>query len=76
MSLAGKHVAVTGARKGEEISQLIVNMEGIPYVRPTQGTVFLDESQVAPDIHRLLNEGTAWLILTTGIGAQTLLDMA
>lgn len=75
-SLQGKHIAVTGARKGDEISKLIENLGGIPYIRPTQGTVILDESQVGPDIERLLEEGTDWLILTTGIGTQTLLDMA
>lgn len=75
-SLNGKHIAVTGARKGEEISKLIENLGGTPYIRPTQGTIILDESQVGPDIERLLTEGTDWLILTTGIGSQTLLDMA
>jgi len=75
-SLQGKHIAVTGARKGDEISKLIENLGGTPYIRPTQGTIILDESQVGPDIERLLREGTDWLILTTGIGSQTLLDMA
>jgi len=75
-SLQGKHIAVTGARKGDEISKLIENLGGTPYIRPTQGTIILDESQVGPDIERLLKEGTDWLILTTGIGSQTLLDMA
>lgn len=74
--MQGKHIAITGARKAEEISQLIKNLGGIPYVRPTQGTVFLDESQVAPDLDRLLTDGADWLILTTGIGAQALLDVA
>lgn len=74
--LQGKHVAITGARKGEEISKLIENLGGIPYVRPTQGMVFLDETQVSPDLDRLLTEGADWLILTTGIGTQTMLDVA
>lgn len=76
MGLKGKHVAVTGARKGAEISKLIENRGGIPYIRPTQGTVILDDQQVAPDIERLLAEGVDWLILTTGIGSQTLYEMA
>lgn len=74
--LQDKHIAVTGARKGEEISQLIANMGGIAHIRPTQGTVLLDEQQVAPDLKRLLTEGADWLILTTGIGSQTLLERA
>lgn len=76
MGLKGKHIAVTGARKGEEISKLIENLGGIPHIRPTQGTVILDDQQVEPDIDRLLTEGVDWLILTTGIGSQTLTDMA
>lgn len=76
MSMNGKRIAVTGPRKGEEISTLIKNMGGIPYVRPTQGTIILDEKQVEPDLQRLINEGTDWLILTTGIGSQTLLEMS
>lgn len=74
--LQGKRVAITGGRKGEEISKLIENFGGVPFVRPTQGTVYLDESQVGPDIERLLAEGADWMILTTGVGSQAMLDVA
>src|SRR5690606_19844725 len=42
----------------------------------TQGTRFLEEEQVAPDLERLLQEGTDWRILTTGIGRQAVGELA
>lgn len=74
--LQGKHVAVTGARKGSEISTLIEKQGGIPYIRPTQGTIFMNESQIEGELDKLFKAQADWLILTTGIGTKTLLDGA
>lgn len=74
--LRGKHIAVTGARKGKEISKLIENYGGIPYIRPTQGTVFLDESRMELELDKLMNTQIDWFVLTTGIGTKALLDGA
>lgn len=48
--LLGKHVAIGGSRKTEEISTIIEKQGGIPVIRPLQGTVYLAEKQVEPDL--------------------------
>lgn len=75
--LLGKRVAIGGSRKTEEISTIIEKQGGIPVIRPLQGTVYLAEKQVEPDL-RTFVEGkkTDWVIFTTGIGLETLVDMA
>ncbi|MBV7509805.1 uroporphyrinogen-III synthase, partial [Bacillus sp. sid0103] len=44
--------------------------------RSLQGTVFLAEEEVGQDLKKIIQKGTDWAIFTTGIGTQTLLDIA
>lgn len=74
--LQGKRIVIAGTRKIEEISTLIEKQGGVAIGRPLQGTVFLADKQVEPDLHALVEKGSDWLILTTGIGTQTLLDVS
>ncbi|MDP5275587.1 uroporphyrinogen-III synthase [Chengkuizengella axinellae] len=74
--LEGKRIAIAGGRKAEEISKLIKNFGGIPFIRPTQGTVFLEDSKVIASLNRLLHEKLDWIILTTGIGTSKLHTLA
>jgi uroporphyrinogen-III synthase len=74
--LTGKRVAIGSSRKTEEISKLIEKQGGVPIVRSLQGTVFLAEREVGPVLEKLVKEGTDWAIFTTGIGTETLLDIA
>ncbi|WP_261129585.1 uroporphyrinogen-III synthase [Bacillus sp. Marseille-Q3570] len=74
--LEGKHIVLTGSRKTEEMSTLVEKQGGIPIVRPAQGTVFLDEKEVAPEIIRIVDEGVDWIVFTTGIGTETLFKSA
>ncbi|HWL24979.1 MAG TPA: uroporphyrinogen-III synthase [Ureibacillus sp.] len=74
--LAGKRIAIGGSRKVEEISTLIEKQGGISVVRPLQGTVFLAEKEVEPDLQKFVMEGADWVIFTTGIGTETLLNLA
>ena len=55
---------------------LIKKQGGVPIVRSLQGTVFLAETNVGLDLKKLIQKGTDWAIFTTGIGAQTLLEIA
>lgn len=73
--LAGKRIAIGGSRKTEEISTLIEKQGGIPFLRPLQGTVFLAEKEVEPDLQTFVREGADWVIFTTGIGTETLLNL-
>lgn len=74
--LVGKNIVIGGSRKIVEISTLIEKQGGTPLSRPLQGTVFLAENEVEPSLLSLVHEGTDWLIFTTGIGIQTLLDLS
>ncbi|KIL44340.1 uroporphyrinogen-III synthase [Jeotgalibacillus soli] len=73
--LERKTIAIAGSRKTDEISTLIEKQGGIPIVRPLQGTVFLAEEQVEPDLRKFVETGADWVVLTTGIGTNTLLDL-
>ncbi|MBD8067396.1 uroporphyrinogen-III synthase [Bacillus sp. PS06] len=74
--LEGKRVALVGPRKAEEISTIVSNLGGIPIVRPAQGTVFLDDTNVDDQIKRLVNREFDWMILTTGVGTDRLYQTA
>ncbi|WP_421617632.1 uroporphyrinogen-III synthase [Brevibacillus sp. TJ4] len=75
-ALRGKRIAIGGSRKTEEISALIEKQGGIPLVRSLQGTVFLAAEQVEPKLRTFIEEGADWIMFTTGIGTETLVDMA
>lgn len=74
--LDGKRIAIGASRKTDEMSTLIEKQGGIPVVRSLQGTVFLADQQVEPDLQKFVQEGADWVIFTTGIGTETLLNLA
>lgn len=74
--LTGKRIVIAGTRKTDEITALIEKQGGSAVVRPLQGTVFLAEKEVEPDLRKFVHEGADWVILTTGIGTDTLIDLA
>lgn len=74
--LEGKTIVIAGSRKTEEMSTLVEKQGGTAIVRPLQGTVFLAEEQVEPDVRNLVEKGSDWFIFTTGIGTETLLNVA
>lgn len=74
--LQGKRIALGGSRKIEEISTLIEKQGGVPIVRSLQGITFLAEKEVESDLLKFVNEGANWIIFTTGIGLETLVNLA
>ncbi|WCK56618.1 uroporphyrinogen-III synthase [Aneurinibacillus sp. Ricciae_BoGa-3] len=74
--LTGKRIVIAGTRKTDEISTLIEKQGGTPILRPLQGTVFLAEQEIEPDLRGFVENGADWVIFTTGTGFETLLDMA
>jgi uroporphyrinogen-III synthase len=74
--LAGKRIVIGAARKTEEMSSLIEKQGGIPIIRSLQGTIFLAEKKIKLQLVKLMDEGIDWGIFTTGIGIETLLDIA
>ncbi|WP_040208891.1 uroporphyrinogen-III synthase [Neobacillus jeddahensis] len=74
--LAGRRIVIGGSRKLDEISTLIEKQGGIPLVRSLQGTIFLEEQEVEPDLLEFIQTGADWVIFTTGIGIETLVKMS
>ncbi|QNK58246.1 uroporphyrinogen-III synthase [Paenibacillus sp. PAMC21692] len=74
--MAGVTVAVTGPRKAEEIGRMIAKFGGETVVRPAQGTVFLDDSIIEEQLRELIRHPADWLLLTTGVGTEALLQTA
>jgi uroporphyrinogen-III synthase len=75
-SLEGKRIALTGPRRADDLSKLVLKLGGIPLLRPAQGTVFLEDAHVELEIRQLVQEGTDWFIMTTGMGIENLIRIA
>lgn len=74
--LEGKRIVIAGSRKTEEMSLIIEKQGGLPLVRPLQGTVFLAEEEVGAEIKELISQPADWMIFTTGIGTEALVNAA
>lgn len=74
--LEGKRVVIGGSRNTEEISKLIEKQGGTPLIRSLQGTVFLAEKEVEPELKKFINEGADWIVFTTGIGTEALINLS
>ncbi|MGX9135378.1 uroporphyrinogen-III synthase [Rummeliibacillus sp. JY-2-4R] len=74
--LAGKQVALLAARKIEEQSTIVKNLGGTPVSRPSQGTVFLNDENVKEQVLNIIEGNFDWMILTTGVGTETLIKIA
>lgn len=74
--LVGKHVVLGATRKTDEMTTLITKQGGTASVRSLQGTVFKAGSEIETDIRNFVKKGADWVIITTGIGLETLLEQA
>ncbi|WP_332634027.1 uroporphyrinogen-III synthase [Halalkalibacter flavus] len=74
--LNGKKIVLAASRKTEEMSTLIEKQNGAPLVRSLQGTVFKADDQVKEDLQKIVKKQFDWIIFTTGIGTNALLELA
>lgn len=74
--LDGMTIAICGTRKTEEMRTLVEKQGGQAVIRPLQGTVFLAKEELKPGIETFVEQGADWVILTSGIGANTLIESA
>ncbi|MFB4164050.1 uroporphyrinogen-III synthase [Alteribacillus sp. JSM 102045] len=74
--LVGKTVAIAASRKTEEMSALVEKQGGKAVVRPLQGTTFLADNEIENEFLKVLDDKPDWLIFTTGIGTETLLNLS
>ncbi|KHF39095.1 uroporphyrinogen-III synthase [Halalkalibacter okhensis] len=74
--LNGRKIVLAASRKTDEMSTLIEKQNGKPLIRSLQGTVFKADKQVKEDLQQIVQEHFDWIIFTTGIGTNTLLELA
>jgi uroporphyrinogen-III synthase len=74
--LEGKVIAVTGPRKADDMSRMVGKFGGEAVLRPAQGTVFLEDTDVEEQLRALISHPADWIILTTGVGTEALLQTA
>lgn len=74
--LSGKTIVIAGARKSDELSAIIGKQGGIPLVRPLQGTIVLADRELDAELRRFVDDGADWLVLTTGMGLDALVERA
>ncbi|NPC93451.1 uroporphyrinogen-III synthase [Bacillus sp. WMMC1349] len=74
--LNGKRIVIGASRKLEDMCTLIKKQGGTPIVRSLQGTVFLAEKQVGPDLQAFVEKGADWVVFTTGVGTEALVSLA
>lgn len=73
--LMGKRVVLAASRKIDEMVTLVEKQGGEAVVRSLQGTVMTAEKEVEPQLRQLIEEGAEWIVFTTGIGGETLLNI-
>ncbi|RSL33368.1 hypothetical protein D7Z54_10370 [Salibacterium salarium] len=74
--LTGKRVMIAASRKTEEMETLIKKQGGEAVIRPLQGTTFLAEEQIKPDLQNIMEKKPDWFLFTTGMGLNSLIEIA
>ncbi|GAB3064608.1 uroporphyrinogen-III synthase [Virgibacillus ainsalahensis] len=74
--LEGKRIGVAATRSADVITKLIENNDGISNVFSIQGEQILNKKTSEEDVFNLLSNSFDLILLTTGIGAQTLEEAA
>lgn len=71
-----KRIVIAGSRKTDEMSLIIEKKGGIPLIRSLQGLTMFEEDLLEEPLRRLAEQGADWIILTTGIGSDSLVGAA
>nr|WP_106780738.1 uroporphyrinogen-III synthase [Lysinibacillus timonensis] len=71
-----KCIALLGTRKIDEQVNITEQLGGTAVHRPSQGTVFFDSSMIGSKIQEIVNGHFDWMIFTTGIGIEKLIEVA
>ncbi|MDQ8737314.1 uroporphyrinogen-III synthase [Paenibacillus sp. LHD-38] len=74
--LQGKRVVIAGSRKTDEMGLIIEKQGGVPIIRSLQGLTMFEEEQLEEPLRRFAEQGSDWVILTTGMGSESLVTAA
>ncbi|WP_054027783.1 uroporphyrinogen-III synthase [Bacillus sp. FJAT-28004] len=75
-ALQGKRIVIAGSRKTDEMGMVIEKQGGIPIVRSLQGLTMFDEELLEEPLRNFAKQGADWVILTTGMGSEQLINTA
>jgi uroporphyrinogen-III synthase len=75
-ALKNKRIVIAGSRKTDEMSLIVEKQGGIPVIRSLQGLTMFDEQLLEEPLRKFAASGADWVILTTGMGADSLLAAA
>ncbi|WP_419872701.1 uroporphyrinogen-III synthase [Candidatus Pristimantibacillus sp. PTI5] len=70
--LQGKRVVIAGSRKTDEMGLIIEKQGGVPIIRSLQGLTMFEEEQLEKPLRSFVELGSDWVILTTGLGSDSL----
>ena len=79
MSLTGLTIAITGSRRGSELSRIVKNLGGRPYVAPTVGIeadLKTPDNAIVEFIKRITKQDVEYMIFMTGPGVLSLMSIA
>jgi uroporphyrinogen-III synthase len=75
-ALENKRIVIAGSRKTDEMCLIVEKQGGTPIVRSLQGLTMFDEDLLAEPLRGFAEQGADWVILTTGMGSDSLVAAA
>ncbi|WP_102713104.1 uroporphyrinogen-III synthase [Paenibacillus castaneae] len=75
-ALNNKTIVIAGSRKTDEMGLIIEKQGGTPLVRSLQGLTMFEEDLLEEPLRQFAKQGADWVILTTGMGSDSLLNAA
>ncbi|MGG1638547.1 uroporphyrinogen-III synthase [Paenibacillus sp. NRS-1760] len=75
-ALQGKQIVIAGSRKTDEMCMVIEKQGGVPIVRSLQGLTMFDEALLEEPLRNFAEKGADWVILTTGMGSDQIVNTA
>jgi len=75
-ALQGKQIVIAGSRKTDEMCMVIEKQGGVPIVRSLQGLTMFDEALLEEPLRNFAEQGADWVILTTGMGSDQIVNTA
>ncbi|WP_028611358.1 uroporphyrinogen-III synthase [Paenibacillus harenae] len=75
-ALKDKRIVIAGSRKTDEMGLIVEKQGGTPIVRSLQGLTLFEEALLEEPLRRFAEHGADWVILTTGMGSDSILNAA
>ncbi len=75
-ALKNKKIVIAGSRKTDEMSLIVERQGGVPIIRSLQGLTMFDEQMLEEPLRRFAARGADWVILTTGMGSDSIVAAA